>query len=486
MKNMNKILAVSILAITAVSSANAKIVSESLLTSTPGTYTSTNTVQAAIADAKKAGTDAAALASGKVSSVGTGSANGTISVNGSDVAVKGLKSAAYTESSAYATAAQGALADTALQSHQDISGKQDKNNMVTATTGTDFTSNKTSTTKYPSMATANALAESVQNNLGSQIAGKQDILLSGATGANVVVDGDGDVITAVDAPGNGTITFTKDTKLGALATKDAVTSALITDGTITTSDISSTAGITKGQLASAVQTSLGKADTALQSHQDISGKLNIAQGSSAASKAVITDGSGNITTGTITGGMITDGTITTSDISSTAGITKAQLASAVQTSLGKADTALQSHQDISGKLNIAQGSTAASKAVITDGSGNITTGTITSGMITDGTITTSDISSTAGITKGQLASAVQTSLGKADTALQSSDIAGKQNNLGGTAGQLVATTATAGTVAYTPSVPSSIPSTPVKDGMFVLTAKVVNSTPTFYWEDIGR
>lgn len=45
----------------------------------------------------------------------TGSANGTIAVEGANVAVAGLKSAAYTEASAYATAAQGAKADTALQ-----------------------------------------------------------------------------------------------------------------------------------------------------------------------------------------------------------------------------------------------------------------------------------------------------------------------------------------------------------------------------------
>lgn len=45
----------------------------------------------------------------------TGNANGTIAVKGSDVAVKGLGSAAYTESSAYATSAQGALADSAVQ-----------------------------------------------------------------------------------------------------------------------------------------------------------------------------------------------------------------------------------------------------------------------------------------------------------------------------------------------------------------------------------
>lgn len=47
--------------------------------------------------------------------VATGATNGTIAVNGADVAVKGLGSAAYTASSAYATSAQGAKADTALQ-----------------------------------------------------------------------------------------------------------------------------------------------------------------------------------------------------------------------------------------------------------------------------------------------------------------------------------------------------------------------------------
>ncbi len=46
----------------------------------------------------------------------TGGANGTIAVKGADVAVKGLGSAAYTEASAYATAEQGALADSAVQS----------------------------------------------------------------------------------------------------------------------------------------------------------------------------------------------------------------------------------------------------------------------------------------------------------------------------------------------------------------------------------
>jgi len=50
-----------------------------------------------------------------VQSVTTGTTNGTIKVDGSPVSVYGLDSAAYTASSAYATAAQGGLADSAVQ-----------------------------------------------------------------------------------------------------------------------------------------------------------------------------------------------------------------------------------------------------------------------------------------------------------------------------------------------------------------------------------
>jgi hypothetical protein len=45
-----------------------------------------------------------------------GVSNGTIAVEGTDVKVHGLKSAAYTLSTDYATAAQGAAADSAVQS----------------------------------------------------------------------------------------------------------------------------------------------------------------------------------------------------------------------------------------------------------------------------------------------------------------------------------------------------------------------------------
>lgn len=62
----------------------------------------------------------------------TGASNGTIKVKGTEVYVAGLKSAAYTEASAYATAAQGAKADTAYQKPALGIGLSDLSDVVTA------------------------------------------------------------------------------------------------------------------------------------------------------------------------------------------------------------------------------------------------------------------------------------------------------------------------------------------------------------------
>ncbi len=63
-----------------------------------------------------------ALADSAVQSVTTGTSNGTIKVDGSPVSVYGLGTAAYTASTDYATAAQGALADSALQASDITTG----------------------------------------------------------------------------------------------------------------------------------------------------------------------------------------------------------------------------------------------------------------------------------------------------------------------------------------------------------------------------
>lgn len=69
-----------------------------------------------------------------IQSVTTGSANGTISVDGTDVSVYGLGSAAYTNSTAYATSSQGTKADTALQ-QTDIVSSVDSSSTNTKAVG---------------------------------------------------------------------------------------------------------------------------------------------------------------------------------------------------------------------------------------------------------------------------------------------------------------------------------------------------------------
>lgn len=141
-------------------------------------------------------------------------------------------------------------------------------------------------------------------------------------------------------------------------------------------------GIPKTDLASAVQSSLDKADSALQQHQDISA---------------------------LTAHVANNNIHVTADQKNmwsakynkpTDGIPKTDLASGVQTSLNKADTALQEHQDISALVSHTQNS-------------NIH---VTSEQKTAWSAKYDKPSS--GIPKSDLASAVQTSLGKADTALQ--------------------------------------------------------------------
>ena len=79
---------------------------------------------ASITEAKlaKGVTDKLAKAVSAVQSITAGSANGTISVDGEDVAVTGLKSAAYTESSAYDAAGTASGVKTALEG-TDSDGK---------------------------------------------------------------------------------------------------------------------------------------------------------------------------------------------------------------------------------------------------------------------------------------------------------------------------------------------------------------------------
>ena len=121
---------------------------------------------------------------------------------------------------------------------------------------------------------------------------------------------------------------------GDYATNDAL-------GTVRTTATSAQSAAEAAQsAASAAQTAADDAaDAAATAQQTANAKVSTAQGSSAANKAVITNASGNITTGTISSAMITDGTITNADISASAAIAQSKISGLTTALAGKANTA---------------------------------------------------------------------------------------------------------------------------------------------------
>lgn len=93
----------------------------------------------------------------------TGGTNGTIKVGEEEVAVAGLKSAAYTDASDYATAAQGALADTALQKADITTGTA---NGTIAVEGTDVAVKGLGTAAYTE---STAYATAAQGTKADQV-----------------------------------------------------------------------------------------------------------------------------------------------------------------------------------------------------------------------------------------------------------------------------------------------------------------------------
>ena len=83
---------------------------------TEGTANGTINVDGTDVSVHGLGSAAYLNATSLVQTVTEGTANGSIKVNGTDVSVHGLGSAAYTDSTAYATSAQGTKADSAIQS----------------------------------------------------------------------------------------------------------------------------------------------------------------------------------------------------------------------------------------------------------------------------------------------------------------------------------------------------------------------------------
>ena len=107
-------------------------------------------------------------------------------------------------------------------------------------------------------------------------------------------------------------------------------------------------------------------------------------------------------------------TATSAQSAATAAQTAADDAADAADAAAKAAATAQSTANA--KVSTAQGSSAANKAVITNASGNITTGTISSAMITDGTITNADIATNAAIAQSKISGLTTALAGKANTA----------------------------------------------------------------------
>lgn len=110
-------------------------------------------------------------------------------------------------------------------------------------------------------------------------------------------------------------------------------------------------------------------DTALAGKQDVISDLDTIRAGAAAGADAYQKPAGGIPSTDIASGVIPD--VSGFYTKPSGGIPSTDLSSAVQTSLGKADTALQSHQDISGKADKVTGATNGNFAAL-DSNGNLT------------------------------------------------------------------------------------------------------------------
>lgn len=151
---------------------------------------------------------------GAATTAASGSANGTIAIDGVNVAVKGLNSAAYTASTAYATAAQGTKADNAVPKTTTVNGHALSNNVTVtkADVGLGNVTNESKATMFtnatltgtPTAPTAAGGTNTTQiattafviNEIGSKISAAQALRFKGTIGT------DGDV---TELPANHTV-----------------------------------------------------------------------------------------------------------------------------------------------------------------------------------------------------------------------------------------------------------------------------------------
>lgn len=235
--------------------------------------TSTNPVQNKVINTALAG---------KVGSVATGSANGTISVDGTDVAVKGLGSAAYTNSNAYATAAQGTTAGTALQSLSKTDGTYVKLTVgKSGTAGSIAVNDAAIGTALNAKADASAVPTKLSDLTNDTGFITDDDIPEGAaaSSATPLMDGDASVGTS-NAFARGDHRHPTDTsRQAAITSTNKLSADLISDGTTnkayTATEKTKLAGIASGAEANVVKSVNTTAGTSGINLSNTNGALDV-------------------------------------------------------------------------------------------------------------------------------------------------------------------------------------------------------------------
>ena len=206
-------------------------------------------------------------------SITTGSVNGTIAANGKDVAVKGLKALAYKDSLTKADVGLGNVDNTSDEAKPISTATQaaldEKVNTTTTVNGKALTANISlgaadvgvNETNFPGLnktGTVTSVAVKMNGSVKGTVTSSGTIDLGTVITAHQDISGKQDNLSAAQlAAANSGITAAKVEKYDGY------------EGIINSKYTKPTGGIPETDLASDVQTSLGKADTALQSHQTV-------------------------------------------------------------------------------------------------------------------------------------------------------------------------------------------------------------------------
>lgn len=365
----------------------------------------------------------------------SGDNNGTIKVTPSggeaqNVAVEGLGSAAYTASTAYATSAQGTKADNAVPNTRKVNGKALSADITLSASDVGALS---SSTAYVSSVngSSGAITNVAKTNASNTFSGNQSVTGNLTVGGNLVVNGTNTTVNSTtlavkdklievasgntvalttpaglvapkyDGTNSGALVFdasgtayvgdvvldssgnitVASSALQPLATRSAesdltngnllkwdgtnktlVDSGLATSTVATKSEVNAkqdklTAGTNitiSGSTISAKDTTYSVATQSANGLMSSTDKTKLDGIASGANKITVDTAMSSTSTNPVQNKVVNTA-ISAKYTKPSGGIPKSDLASDVQTSLGKADSALQSHQDISGKLDLSGG-----------------------------------------------------------------------------------------------------------------------------------